>query len=119
MDYGNPRYAASKKSSYCGNLIGGRHTTDGFYKDGGKEEEEAEDEEKLNEDGEKISDGEEKEDDEAQEFNSVYDEMTDISDKKFDEITLASSYVASLATGAPDSEYSKTCAHLEQKLAKH
>ena len=118
MDYGNPRYAASKKSSYCGNLIGGRHTTDGFYKNGKEEEEE--DEEKSNEDGENISDGgEEKEDDEAQEFNSVYDEMTYISDKKLDEITLASSYVASLATGAPDSEYSKTCAHLEQKLAKH
>jgi hypothetical protein len=29
--------------------------------------------------------------------------------KKLDELTLASSVVASLATGAPDSEYSKTC----------
>lgn len=31
MDYGNPRYAASRQSSFCGNLITGRHTTDGFY----------------------------------------------------------------------------------------
>jgi hypothetical protein len=31
MDFGNPRYAASRKSSLCGGLINGRHTLDGFY----------------------------------------------------------------------------------------
>ena len=48
MDFGNPRYAASRKSSFCGGLINGRHTLDGFYplsnigeKDAEKESEES------------------------------------------------------------------------------
>ena len=31
MDFGNPRFAASKASSIAGGLINGRHTVDGFY----------------------------------------------------------------------------------------
>ena len=31
MDMGNPRYAASKKSSFLGGLVNGRHTQDGYY----------------------------------------------------------------------------------------
>jgi uncharacterized protein YukE len=45
--------------------------------------------------------------------------MTYISDKKLDEITLASSAVGTVLSGAGESDYSRTCAHLEQKLAKY
>ena len=45
--------------------------------------------------------------------------MTYISDKKLDEITLASSAVGTVLSGAAESDYSKTCAHLELKLAKY
>jgi hypothetical protein len=31
MDFGNPRYAASRKSSFLGGLVNGRHTQDGYY----------------------------------------------------------------------------------------
>jgi len=31
MDFGNPRYAASRASSIVGGLLNGRHTADGFY----------------------------------------------------------------------------------------
>jgi hypothetical protein len=30
-DLGNPRYAASKHSSFMGGLMNGRHTRDGYY----------------------------------------------------------------------------------------
>ena len=32
IDFGNPRFAASKASSQAGGLINGRHTVDGFYR---------------------------------------------------------------------------------------
>ena len=70
------------------------------------------------EDGEFEDEDRENEDDEAK-FHSVYDELTYISDRKLDEITLASSIVGTVVSGAAESEYSKTCAHLELKLAKH
>ena len=57
MDFGNPRYAASRKSSFCGGLINGRHTLDGYYplsnigeKDAEKENEEDSKDEVLNDD---------------------------------------------------------------------
>ena len=31
MDFGNPRFAASRASSHVGGLLNGRHTADGFY----------------------------------------------------------------------------------------
>jgi hypothetical protein len=31
IDLGNPRYAASRKSSFMGGLINGRHTQNGYY----------------------------------------------------------------------------------------
>ena len=31
MDLGNARYAASRKSSFMGGLLNGRHTVNGYY----------------------------------------------------------------------------------------
>ena len=59
----------------------------------------------MDDEFEERGENEENEDDEAK-FQSVYDEMTYISDKKLDEITLASSVVGTVISGAADSEYS-------------